>query len=163
IRDLDVNMKASHQGYVMLAQLVDPNGRAVDNQLSVQQVDAFGTNDNTNSVQLVWANPTPGTCRVNIGNRLPSLPRPALYPGLTHATLKGTVSFNTTRVTATGMPSGTLTPGSIVTAQVQVKNTGVEPESYQLDPRTTTQTTYDGVSPSDTTGTLPIPVGTGVP
>jgi len=163
IRDLDVNMKASHQGYVMLAQLVDPNGRAVDNQLSVQQVDAFGTNDNTNSVQLVWANPTPGTWRVNIGNGLPYLPGLDVYSGLTHATLKGTVSFNTTRVTATGMPSGTLTPGSIVTAQVQVKNTGVEPESYQLDPRTTTQTTYDGVSLSDTTGTLPIPVGTGVP
>jgi hypothetical protein len=73
------------------------------------------------------------------------------------------VSFNTSRVTATGMPSGTLTPGSVVTAHVQVKNTGVEPESYQLDPRTTTQTTYDGVSLGDTTGTLPIPVGTGVP
>jgi hypothetical protein len=54
------------------------------------------------------------------------------------------------------MPSGTLTPGTTVTAHVTVKNTGVEPETYQLDPRTTTQTPYAGVSLTDTTGTLPI-------
>jgi hypothetical protein len=163
IKDLDVNMHASHQGYVLLGQLVDPNGNAVDNQLSVQQVDAFGNNDNTNTVQLVWANPTPGTWRVNIANGLPYLPGLDVYSALTRATLKGTVSFNTSRVTATGMPTGTLTPGSIVTAQVQVKNTGVEPESYQLDPRTMSQTPYAGVSLSDTSGTLPIPLGTAFP
>jgi len=163
IKDLDVNMRASHDGYVLLGQLVDPNGNPVDNQLSVQQIDAFGDNDNTNTVQLVWANPTPGTWRVNIGNGLFYLPGLDVYSGLTHATLKGTVSFNTSRVSATGMPSGTLTPGSQVTAHVQVKNTGVEPETYQLDPRTMSQTPYDGVSLTDTTGTLPIPIGTNVP
>jgi hypothetical protein len=156
VHDLDINMKASHDGYVLLGQLVDPNGNAVDNQLSVQQIDAFGENDNTNAVQLVWANPRPGTWRVNVGNGLFYLPGLDVYSGLTHATLKGTVSFNTSRVTATGMPSGTLTPGSTVTAQVKVKNTGVEPETYQLDPRTLSQTPYDGVSLTNTSGTLPI-------
>src|SRR5207248_2315250 len=105
-------------------------------------------NDNTNAVQLVWANPTPGTWRVNVANGLFYLPGLDVYSGLTHARLKGTVTLNTSRVSATGMPSGTLTPGSTVTAHVQVKNTGVEPESYQLDARTLAQTPYDGVSPA---------------
>jgi hypothetical protein len=61
------------------------------------------------------------------------------------------------------MPSGTLTPGSTVTAQVQVKNTGVEPETYQLDPRTTTQTQYAGVSATNTSGMLPITFGDPIP
>lgn len=163
VHDLDVNMMASHNGYVLLGQLVDPNGNAVDNQVSIQQINVFGQNDNTNAVQLVWANPTPGTWRVNVGNGLFYLPGLDVYSGLTHATLKGTVSFNTSKVTATGMPSGTLTPGSTVTAQVKVKNTGVEPETYQLDPRTLVQTQYDGVSLTKTSGTLPIPSGTDTP
>jgi subtilase family protein len=163
VHDLDVNMRASHDGYFLLGQLVDPNGNAVDNQLSYQQVDLFGSSDNTNAVQLVWANPAPGTWRVNIANGLPYLPGLDIYSGLTHAALKGTVSFNTSRVTVTGMPSGTLTAGSTVTAQVRVKNTGVEPETYQLDPRTTAQTPYDGVSVSNTDGTLPITFGDTIP
>jgi hypothetical protein len=163
VHDLDVNMAAAHDGYLLLGQLVDPNGNAVDNQLSYQQVDSFGQSDNTNAVQLVWANPAPGTWRVNVANGLFYLPGLDVYSGLTHSTLKGTVSFNTSRVTATGMPSGTLTPGSTVTARVTVRNTGVEPETYQLDPRTTAQTAYDGVSVTNTAGTLPIPFGDDIP
>ena len=164
VHDLDVNLHASHDGYVLLGQLVDPNGNAVDNQISFQQAGIFGESVNTNAVQLVWANPTPGTWRVNIANGLPFDPLvDGVYSGLTRATLKGTVSFNTSKVTATGMPSGTLTPGNNVVAHVQVKNTGVEPETYQLDPRTLSQTTYDGVPLGDTTGTLPIPVDAVVP
>ena len=163
VHDLDVNMAAAHDGYLLLGQLVDPNGNAVDNQLSYQQVDSFGDSDNTNAVQLVWANPAPGTWRVNVANGLFYLPGLDVYSGLTHSTLKGTVSFNTSRVTATGMPSGTLTPGSTVTARVTVKNTGVEPETYQLDPRTTSQTAYDGVSATNTGGTLPVPFGDNIP
>jgi hypothetical protein len=163
IRDLNVNMRASHDGYLLLGQLVDPHGNAVDNQISFQQVNSFGSSDNTHAVQLVWANPTPGTWRVNVANGLFYLPGLDIYSGLTHATLKGTVSFNTSRVTATGMPSGTLMPGSTVTAQVQVKNTGVEPETYQLDPRTTTQTPYAGVSLTNTSGTLPITFDDSIP
>ncbi len=163
VHDLNVNMHASHDGYLLLGQLVDPHGNAVDSQLSFQQVDQFGNSDNTNAVQLVWADPTPGTWRVNVANGLFFLPGLDVYSGLTHATLRGTVSFNTSRVTATGMPSGTLTPGSTVTAQVQVKNTGVEPETYQLDPRTTTQTQYAGMSVTNTSGMLPITFGDPVP
>ena len=162
VKDLNVNMRASHDGYVLLGQLVDPNGNAVDSQVSVQ-AGVLGEIGNTNAVQLVWANPAPGTWRVNIGNGLPYLPGLDVYSGLTHATLRGTVSFNTSRVSATGMPSGTLAPGSTITAQVRVKNTGVEPETYQLDPRTTDQTPYDGVSLTDTTGTLPITFDDTVP
>jgi hypothetical protein len=163
VHDLDVNMAASHDGYLLLGQLVDPSGRAVDNQLSFQQVNFFGQSDNTDAVQLVWANPTPGTWKVNVSNGLFYLPGLDVYSGLTHALLHGTVSFNTSKVTATGMPSGTLTPGTKVTAHVQVTNTGSEPETYQLDPRTTSQTPYNGVSQTVTSGTLPIPIGTAVP
>jgi hypothetical protein len=163
VHDLDVNLTAGHKGYLLLGQLVDPNGNAVDSQIGLNQVDAFGNIDVTNAVQLVWANPTPGTWRVNVANGLFFLPGLDVYSGLTHATLHGTVSFNTSKVATSGLPSGTLTPGSTVTAHVQVKNTGVEPETYQLDPRTTRQTQYTGVSEADESGTLPIPVGTGVP
>lgn len=162
VHDLNVNMKASHGGYLLLGQLVDPNGKAVDSQIGFNQVNALQV-DNTNAVQLVWANPAPGTWRVNVANGLFFLPGLDVYSGLTHATLKGTVSFNTSKVKATGMPSGTLAPGSTVTAHVTVKNTGVEPETYQLDPRTTTQTPYAGVSTEATSGTLPIAFGTAIP
>lgn len=163
VKDLDVNLTASHTGYLLLGQLVDPHGSAVDNQLSYTQIDSAGDSDNVNAVQLVWANPTPGTWRVNVANGLFFLPGLDVYSGLTHATLHGTVSFNTSRVTATGMPSGTLTPGSTVTAHVQVKNTGVEPETYQLDPRTNTQTQYAGQSAANTDGTLPVVAGDSIP
>jgi Subtilase family len=161
VHDLDVNVKASHGGYLMLGQLVDPNGNAVDSQIGLNQIDRFGEVDNTNAVQLVWANPIAGTWRVNVANGLIFFPE--VYSGLTHATLKGTVSFNTSKVSATGLPKGTLTPGSTVTAHVKVKNTGVEPETYQLDPRTTSQTPYDGVSIENTSGTLPITFDDTVP
>jgi hypothetical protein len=163
IRDLDVNMTASPDGYLLLGQLIDPNGNAVDSQTSFQQVNIFGQSDNTNAVQLVWANPQPGTWRVNVGNGLPFLPGLDVFSGRTHGVLSGKVSLNTTKVTASGMPSGTLTPGSTVIAQVQVKNTGVEPETYQLDPRTTSQTPYAGVSATNTGGTLPITFADNIP
>jgi hypothetical protein len=163
VKDLDVNMAASHDGYLLLGQLIDPHGMAVDNQLSFTQINASGDSDNVNAVQLVWANPTPGTWRVNVGNGLFYLPGLDVYSGLTHATLHGTVSFNTSRVSASGLPSGTLTPGSTVTAHVKVKNTGVEPETYQLDPRTNTQTAYGGQSATNTGGTLPIMAGDSIP
>jgi len=163
VNDLDVNLKASHAGYLLMGQLVDPNGKAVDSQIGFNQVNFLGQIDNTNAVQLVWANPTPGTWRVNVANGLFFLPGLDVYSGLTHAALNGTVSFNTSRVTATGMPSGTLAPGSTVTAHVTVKNTGVEPETYQLDPRTTAQTPYAGVSTEDTSGTLPITFADSIP
>jgi len=163
VNDLDVNLKASHAGYLLMGQLVDPNGKAVDSQIGFNQVNFLGQIDNTNAVQLVWANPTPGTWRLNVANGLFFLPGLDVYSGLTHAALDGTVSFNTSKVTAAGMPSGTLAPGSTVTAHVTVKNTGVEPETYQLDPRTTAQTPYAGVSTEDTSGTLPITFADSIP
>jgi subtilisin family serine protease len=163
VHDLDVNLRASHTGYLLLGQLVDPNGLAVDTQISYQQVSGFGASDNTNAVQLIWANPTPGTWRVNVANGLPYLPGLDVYSGLTHATLKGTVSLNKAKVTATGMPSGSLTPGTRVTAQVRVTNTGVEPETYQLDPRTDSQTPYAAESATNTSGTLPVTFNDSIP
>ena len=163
VKDLDVNLAASHDGYLLIGQLVDPHGMAVDNQLSFTQIDSAGDSDNVDAVQLIWANPAPGTWKVNVGNGLFFLPGLDVYSGLTHATLHGLVSFNTTKVSASGLPSGTLTPGSTVTAHVQVKNTGVEPETYQLDPRTNSQTAYDGQSATNTDGTLPIQGGDSIP
>jgi hypothetical protein len=61
------------------------------------------------------------------------------------------------------LPSGTLTAGTQVTAEVQVKNTGVEPETYQLDPRTDSQAPYAAQSATNTSGTLPITFNDSVP
>jgi hypothetical protein len=78
--------------------------------------------------------------------------------------LNGTVSFNTDKVSVTGLPSGTLTPGTTVTAHVHVTNTGPEPESYQVDPRTGSQVRYVAQSVNGvTSGTLPVTGGTPVP
>ena len=89
VKDLDVNLAASHDGYLLIGQLVDPHGMAVDNQLSFTQIDSAGDSDNVNAVQLVWANPAPGTWKVNVGNGLFYLPGLDVYSGLTHATLHG--------------------------------------------------------------------------
>ncbi|HKD95753.1 MAG TPA: S8 family serine peptidase [Gaiellaceae bacterium] len=163
VKDLDVNMTASHEGYLLLGQLVDPHGMAVDQQMSFTQVNSFGDSDNVKAVQLVWANPASGTWKVDVANGLPFLPGLDVYSGLTHATLHGVVSFNTSKVSASGMPSGTLTPGKTVTAHVKVKNTGAEPETYQLDPRTNTQTQYAAQSAGNTDGTLPVQLTDSVP
>ena len=61
------------------------------------------------------------------------------------------------------MPSGTLTPGSSVTAHITVKDAGDEAQTYQLDPRTTAETPYDGVSTGDASGTLPITLDDTIP
>ena len=39
VHDLDVNVKASHDGYLMIGQLVDPNGNAVDSQIGFNKVE----------------------------------------------------------------------------------------------------------------------------
>lgn len=163
VHDLDVNMSAADDGYLLMSQLVSPSGQPVDNQLSYQQVSANGDSSNTDSVQLVWANPAPGTWRVNVANGLVYLPGLDVYSGLTQSTLNGTVSFNTDKVGVSGMPSGTLAPGSVVTAQVTVTNTGSEPETYQLDPRTPFQAPYAAQSATNTSGTLPIAAGASIP
>jgi hypothetical protein len=163
IHDLDVNMSAADDGYMLLGQLVSPSGQAVDSQLSLQQVTAGGDYANTNAVQLVWANPEPGTWRVNVANGLVFFAGLPVYSGLAQSTLNGTVSFNTDKVGVSGMPSGTLSPGSVVTAQIAVTNTGSEPETYQVDPRTPFQSPYAAQSITNTSGTLPITGGASIP
>lgn len=167
VHDLDVNMSAADDGYLLLGQLVNPSGQPVDSQVSYQQVSPgpYSTADsaNTNEVQLVWANPEPGTWRVNVANGLFYLPGNAVYSGLTESTLSGTVSFDTDKVAVAGLPSGRLKPGSTVTTHIKVTNTGSEPESYQVDPRTTSPTYYAAESATNTSGTLPIPAGASFP
>lgn len=163
VKDLDVNMTVANDGYFLLGQLVDPSGHAVDNQLSYQVVTADFDSSNTHAVQLVWANPKPGTWKVDVANGLLYLPGLDVWSGLTQSTLHGTVSFNTSKVSSSGLPSGTLPVGHKVTAHVLVKNTGAEPETYQLDPRTTSQTPLTAVSVTDEGGTLPVTDATTIP
>ncbi|MGH9298154.1 MAG: S8 family serine peptidase [Acidimicrobiales bacterium] len=163
VHDLDVNMTTADDGYLLLGQLVNPEGLAVDSQLSYQQVTASRANSNTHSVQLVWSDPRPGTWRVDVANGLFYLPGLDVYSGLTRSTLHGTVSFNADKVNVTGMPTGTLTPGTVVTTHVRITNTGTEPETYQLDPRTSTEKVYAAQSLTNTSGTLPIASGSSIP
>ncbi len=80
VHDLDVNVHASHSGYLLIGQLIDPHGNAVDSQIGFNKVNAFEP-DNTNAVQLVWADPAPGTWRVNVANGLFFLPGLECTPG----------------------------------------------------------------------------------
>jgi hypothetical protein len=101
---------------------------------------------------------------VDVENGLFYLPGNATYSGLTRSKLNGTVSFNTSKVSVFGLPSGTLSPGTHVTTHITVKNTGIEPELYQLDPRLTASHQYEAVPVNDvSSGTLPITDGANVP
>ena len=163
VHDIDVNMTTAHDGYLLMGQLVDPSGHAVDNQLSFQIVTPTGDSANTHAVQLVWANPTPGTWKINVQNGLFYLPGLGVYSGLTHSTLHGTVSFDTSKVTVKGLPHGSLAPFSQVTAHVRVTNTGSEPETYQLDPRLKGVSQYAAQSATNEGGTLPVVGGDTIP
>jgi hypothetical protein len=164
VHDVDVNLGSADDGYMLMAQLVDPTGHAVDSQLSSQNVTPYGDPSNTHSVQLVWANPAPGTWKVNVQNGLFFLPGLATYSGLTRSQLRGTVSFNKAKVDVFGLPGGTLSPGAHVTTHITVKNTGNEPEFYQLDPRLTASHQYEAVAENNvSSGTLPITDAANVP
>jgi hypothetical protein len=164
VHDLDVNLSSADDGYMLMAQLVDPSGHPVDSQLSFQQVTRYRDNANTHAVQLVWANPTPGLWKLNVQNGLFFLPGLDVYSGLTRSKLQGTVSFNTSKVSVFGLPSGTLTPGQHVTTHITVTNTGGEPETYQLDPRLRMSQQYAAQAVNGvTSGTLPITDGANVP
>lgn len=135
---------ASDPKYTLEGSLVDPNGevQALDSNLYPTGIGTTGAPGL--GLQMTSANPTPGRWRVVVLVVNP-VPGTALTQDFT-----GTIAFDTSRVTATGLPNSpktTLAPGSSTTAQVTVTNTGIAPINVQVDPRTAKLQQVQLVSP----------------
>jgi hypothetical protein len=154
-KSVQVNLSVPNAGYLLIGQLDDPNNSPVDSEYDYYSTSASGSPGIGNNLTLTWANPMPGTWSLQVANVL--LPANGEFSGLTAEPLFGSITFNAVRVGSFGVPvSAQLPPGSQVNALVTVTNTGTEPEDYVVDPRQTTSATYNSVSATVTSGTLPI-------
>ncbi len=145
IRDIGVGIKlADNPAYQLEAVLVDPNDetQAVDSNLL--STDPFTLGTQGKNLQLNTANPIPGRWRIVIAVVNP-------VPGTSFdETITGLIRFNQQRITTSGLPNSThtvLKAGTPVTAQVNVKNTGIAAINVQVDPRTAKLQTLQLVSP----------------
>jgi hypothetical protein len=153
--NVQVNLSVPDSGYLLIGQLDDPNHSPVDSEFDYYSTSASGSPGIGNNLTLTWANPIPGTWSLQVANVL--LESNAEFSGLTSEPLYGSIAFNAVQVGSSGVPVGArLSAGSTVNAEVSVTNTGSEPEDYVVDPRQTGTTTYDSVSATVNSGTLPI-------
>lgn len=156
-KDVSVGVQlASNPNYLIEGVLVSPSGEtaAVDGNGVVDPTDDSLTKTGL-GMQLTAANPIPGRWRLVILVVNP-------VPGTQLAeNFSGTVGFDRSSVTASGVPTSTATTlvkGRTATAQVTVKNTGVAPINVQVDPRTNTLEDTPLSSPfGSQDGTLPGP------
>jgi hypothetical protein len=144
-RDVSVGVKlASNPHYLLEGVLVDPHDetQAIDSN-------AYSSGISTISgqglgMQMTAANPLPGRWRVIILVVNP-VPGTQISEDFT-----GTIDYDATPITATGLPTSTKTvlpAGQPVTAQVVVHNTGIAPINVQVDPRTKKASTLQLTSP----------------
>ncbi|HJQ02344.1 MAG TPA: S8 family serine peptidase [Jatrophihabitans sp.] len=144
-RDVSVGVQlASDPKYTLEGVLVDPNDetQAIDSNVPSTGISTLGTPGL--GMQMTAVNPVPGRWRVVILVVNP-VPGTALTQDFT-----GTVQFNKSQVTATGLPNSQSTKipaGSTITAQVNVTNTGIAPINVQVDPRFATLQSIPLVSP----------------
>jgi hypothetical protein len=144
-RDVSVGVKlASDPKYTLEGVLVDPNDetQAIDSN-SYTGADGSISGQGL-GMQLTAANPTPGRWRMIILVINP-VPGAAFTQSFT-----GTIGFNQSKVTATGLPNSThvtLKKGSATTATIKVTNTGIAPINVQVDPRTSKLQDIQLVSP----------------
>jgi hypothetical protein len=133
-KDLSVGVKlANDPGVQLEGVLVDPHDetQAIDSNAHTDASDTL-TSQNLN-MQLTTANPVPGRWRVII-----LVVNPVTGNAFAQ-TFRGTIAFNQSSVSTTGLPNSTritLARGHAVTAKVRVTNTGIAPINVQVDPRT---------------------------
>jgi hypothetical protein len=154
VHDIAVNLTVPDDGYLLLGQLDNPNNKPVDTEFSYTNTTPGGPPSNTSTTTLTWYDPTPGTWSLHVANVLTE--SNGVASGLTSVPLTGRISFDGVHAGISGLPPGALRPGSTVTAQVNVTNTGVEPENYFIDARRSTTSKYQAQSATVTSGTLPI-------
>jgi hypothetical protein len=132
-RDLDVSAAFGDANDAVSAFLVDPYGQTAANSSSITLDSTQQKEISTNAVNVYKAAPIPGTWELVLywfqpvsGSEL-SLP------------FNGAIRFNQVSVTSTlpSSPYAELTAGKSYTFDVKVKNTGLSPEAFFLDPRTT--------------------------
>ena len=155
VKDVDVDLRVADPGYSLIATLIPPNRRPVDSQstLFVDETKAQPTESDTRTAHLSWAEPRPGRWEIDVATLGGS------GSGKTSSSFRGKVAFGTVHVTSSGVPhsaSRVLKPGTTTTAHVTVKNTGVSPETYYLDPRENSSTTYSLGFLTNPNGTIPL-------
>jgi hypothetical protein len=135
--DLDVNLNLS--GKAAVAHLSDPSGEPVANDLNQRPSGDATVTDS--GLQIVHANPVPGVYQLTLELLNPvsgdTLPLP----------YSGVVALDGAHVVSHGVPQsrGTRVHGSS-TATVTIYNTSPQPQSYFIDPRSSTTATYSLVA-----------------
>jgi hypothetical protein len=150
VHSIDVNVKVGAPGYQLIGFLADPNMSPVDVQSTTDPTDSV---TNLQTLHMTWANPTPGRWNLDLTQIF------GIQSLHTSVPVTGTISFDGTSVTATGVPSGTTLSQAAgpVTATVHVVNTGNSPAAYSIDPRLNQDQVLSLSSLAGTTG-LALPV-----
>jgi hypothetical protein len=149
VHSINVDVSVGAAGYQLIGFLADPNMSPVD----VQETDAQDGSGNLQTLHLTWANPTPGLWNLDLTQIF------GIQSLHTSVPITGTVSFDGTSVTATGVPGGATIRASAgpVTAKIHVVNTGNSPAAYSIDPRLNQDQVLSLSSLAETTG-LALPV-----
>ncbi|HUD69861.1 MAG TPA: S8 family serine peptidase [Acidimicrobiales bacterium] len=159
-RDLDVSAHFADINDGVVAYLVDPNGQAVASSSSVTTTSTSSV-ITTGAVNVYKDSPQAGTWSLVL-DWLQPVSGSELFEPFT-----GTVKFNQVSVSS-NLPkkaSLQLVRGKAYTFHVTVKNTGLSPQAFFLDPRTTGTQAYRllDLFGSDQNMSLPLPPGINFP
>ena len=136
-RDLDVSAKFTDSNDAVVAFLLDPQGEAVASSSSVT-LDSTGKNViSTGDVNVYKDAPAPGMWSLVLDWLQP------VSGSELSAPFSGAVRFNQVSVSSNlpHSPFAELTQGKKYAFEVTVKNTGLSPEAFFLDPRTSATAT----------------------
>jgi hypothetical protein len=138
-KDLDVTVKTSGTPALpIIAHLSDPNGEPTATDPN-QRPQSDGTVVTDSGVQIVHAHPVAGRWQLTV-----ELENPVAGAALPQ-TFTGTAALNQARVSSSGVPRSagrTVSEAHGSTATITIHNTSPQPQTYFVDPRSTTETSY---------------------
>ena len=162
-RDVDVSAALSDPNDGVVGYLIDPEGEAVASSSNIT-LDSTGSHPIlTGSLNVYKDNPEPGRWTFAL-DWLP--PITASSFGELTEPFTGQVQFNRVRASSNLPHGGAMLPGGKAhTFHVTVTNTAQSPESFFLDPRTSSMATIPltDVNGSDQNMSLPLPGGLSFP
>jgi len=159
MRDLDVSAAFNDPGDVLVAYLVDPEGNAVASS-SNASLNPDGSFNFTGTVNLYKTAPQAGQWLLTFDWLNPVSGSELSEP------FQGAIRFNQVSVSSQLPGKGAvLTGGQASVYYVHIKNTGLSPEAFFLDPRTTTNQTVQlpDLNGSDQNMSLPLAPGLSFP